>query len=604
MCPEISGAMSALPLKCRSKPDAAVYGVNVLAIHGPPTGAGRYVRSKPSNGHSAQPLFQPSSSRIDMMSETALTTSGSRQRDLSPQRQSRYLERARSLITTDPAEALTQLQVLFDHGVEDPQVYALKAEACLALGCGTFAAEAAARALALGGDRVNLLRLQLRAHLAAFNRKAALATLDLLLAEPDLETDDKAEAAQAAHELHRYDLSEALYAELLEANPSDARSLINLGFASHKLGHMPKARDLYQRAIAIRPEATNALRLLADAKKQTADDNDKALISDTLAKLAPGTDAYATAAYSLGKVEEDLKQYTAAFEAFSTGAQIIRKLTAYSDAAARNTFNLTKAYFTGREARRASPVSGATPIFILGMPRSGSTLIDRILSSHTDVVSMGELGCFKEAMKVATNYGGGEGFHDHFYRQKLTPDLNQLGQLYVDAASPSEPGPKYFIDKYPANYMDLGLMAEALPEAKFIHSIRHPLDTIFGNFKQLFTLGYYPYSYDLSEAAHYYVMYRDLMAFWHQRFPGRILDVVYEDVVTSPETEARRMLDYLGLDWQAQVLRFYENAAPVDTASLSQVRRPIYTSAKGNWRHYEAQMSEAIAIVQRAGIAL
>jgi tetratricopeptide (TPR) repeat protein len=518
-----------------------------------------------------------------------------RRRGLSPQRQERYLIRARNLIGADPFEALDEVHSLLDSGVETPEIYLLQAELLIGLGCGTFASQAAAKALQANGDPLTCLRLMLKAHLTAFNRKQALPIIDRILALGPLDDTTKEDIAQAAHELHRYDLAETLYAELLTTGPGNARSAINLGFARHKLGRMDEARALYTQAIRTKPEATNALRLLADTCKHTPDDNDKALIQDTLTKLTPGSEDYATAQYALGKVEEDLKTYDAAFKAYATGAAIMRGRMPYSTDASRAAFETTKRWF-GRPVRHATPADiGPQPVFVLGMPRTGSTLIDRILSSHPEVTSMGELGCFKEAMKVVTGYGGGEGFHEHFYSQRDRDiDLDRLGQLYVNAAAPADYSGRWFIDKYPMNFMDLGLMAEALPQAKFIHTIRHPLDTVFGNFKQLFTLGFYHYSYDLKEAAEYYLLYRDLMAFWHARYPGRILDVVYEDNIADPEGNARRMLDYLGLGWDDRVLRFHENNAPVDTASLSQVRRPIYKTAVGHWQRYEKHLGPAI----------
>ena len=507
----------------------------------------------------------------------------------------RYLARARNLVTSDPFEALDEVHRLLDSGLKTPDIYLLQAELLIGLGCGTFAATAADNALTAGGDPLTALRLMLKANLTAFNHKPATAVIDRILALGSLDDATKEDVAQAAHELHRYDLAERLYADLLTNDPDNARSAINLGFACHKMGRMAEGRRLYIHAVQVKPEATNALRLLVDTRKQTPDDNDKALITGTLAKLTPGSEDYATASYALGKVEEDLKNYDNAFAAFETGASIVRGKMPYSTEASRQAFETTRRYFD-RPARTATETrTGPQPVFILGMPRTGSTLVDRILSSHDRVTSMGELGCFKEAMKVVTGYGGGEGFHEHFYGQRDRDiDLDRLGRLYLQAASPTHFEGRWFIDKYPMNFMDLGLMAEALPDARFIHTIRHPLDTVFGNYKQLFTLGFYHYSYDLKEAAEYYLLYRDLMAFWHDRFPGRILDVVYEDNIADPEGNARRMLDYLGLDWDERVLRFHENTAPVDTASLSQVRRPIYKTAVGHWQRYEKHLGPAI----------
>ncbi|MDV6331137.1 tetratricopeptide repeat-containing sulfotransferase family protein [Asticcacaulis sp. 201] len=533
------------------------------------------------------------------MSEQSRLQSSSR-RELSPLRQERRLARARTLADSEPFEALDEVHALLDAGVTSAPVYALQSELLTALGCGTFAAVAAENGLAAGGDRLTFLRLLLKAHLTAFNRKPASRVLDSLIAMtgPDgapLDRPVREEAAFAAHELHRYDLAEALYSELLRENPDDPKASINLAYARHKTGRLDQARDLYTHAVTVRPEATNGLRLLVDSRRQTPDHNDKALVLDTLGRLSPGSEDFATASFALGKVEEDLQQYDAAFAAFSAGAAIMRGRMPYTTEASRSTFETTKRWFDRPQRTVLASPMGPNPIFVLGMPRTGSTLIDRILSSHTQVRSMGELGCFKEAMKVVTGYGGGDGFHEHFYScRDRKIDLDALGRIYINAASPADFQAWYFIDKYPMNFMDLGLIAQALPNARFIHTLRHPLDTVFGNFKQLFTLGFYHYSYDLREAAEYYLLYRDLMAFWRDRFPGRILDIVYEDHIADPYGTAHTLLDHLGLDWDDRVLRFHENAAPVDTASLSQVRRPIYKTAVGHWQRYEKHLGPAI----------
>jgi tetratricopeptide (TPR) repeat protein len=524
-----------------------------------------------------------------------------RRRDLSPQRQERYLARARNLISTDPFEALDLVHLLLDSGLNSPDLYLLQSELLIGLGCGTFAAISAEKALAAGGTPLICLQRTLKAHLTAFNRKPALDALDRILALGSLDRATKTEVAQAAHELHRYDLAEPLYADLLTQDPNDVKSAINLGFARHKRGQMDDARQLYAQAVKVKPDATNALRLLVDTRKQTPEDNDKALIVETLRKLDERSEAYATASYALGKVEEDLKNFDAAFAAYATGAGIMRGQMSYSTDASRDAFETTKRYFDRQPRTAKNALEGPAPIFVLGMPRTGSTLIDRILSSHAEVTSMGELGCFKEAMKIVTGYGGGDGFHEHFYGQTdRAIDLDHLGQLYLNSAAPADFDGRFFIDKYPMNFMDLGLIAEALPRARFIHSLRHPLDTVLGNYKQLFTLGFYHYSYDLKETAEYYLLYKDLMAFWHERFPGRILDVVYEDGIEDPEGNARRMLDYLSLDWDERVLRFHENSSPVDTASLSQVRRPIYKSAVGHWQRFETHLGPAIDVLGEA----
>ncbi len=538
-------------------------------------------------------------------------------RRLSPAREKRYFQRAKLLSSTDPFYALDYVHKLLDGEVCTSEAHQLEATLLLQLGCGTFAAKATERALKAGGDPLPLLLLLLKCHLSAYNRKPAAIILERLLEFGALPDQAKAEIAHGAQEIHQYDVAERLYLELLESDPRNCKYLINLGYAYQKNGNMQEAERCYRSAIEQKPDSANALRLLSSVRKQTSDDNCRKLISDAMPDLDKASEEYVTAAYALGKTCEDLGEYESAFENFKAGADAMHPKLPYSTSAVKRTFEITKTYFDHPQRQHAVSKSSAVhstdeslkvqprqePLFILGMPRTGSTLIDRILCSHSEATSMGELGCFKEAMKVVTGYGGGEGFHEHFYSTvDREIDLPKLGATYIEAASPTDFSGRFFIDKYPMNFMDLGLIADTLPRARFIHTLRTPLDTVFANFKQLFTLGFYHYSYSIAECAEYYLQYQELMAYWKQRLPGRILDVQYEDLVNNTEPQIRRILDFLDLDWQADCLAFYNNSKPVDTASLSQVRQPIYKSAIGHWRHYEAFLSEAITIFNAAGV--
>jgi len=529
-------------------------------------------------------------------------------------RRRKLLRRAQALVKTDPQTALRTVHQLLDGGAATPEVFQLEANLLLSLGCGTIAARAAEQAIKAGGERLSLLLLLLKCHLTAFNRKPASRVIDELLGMEPLPDEAKAEIAHGAQEIHRYDIAKRLYDELLIRDAMNVKNWINVGYAEQKNGNMERAENCYRSAIAVRPDSVNAVRLLASVRKQTARDNCLVEIKEAMERVDPQSEEYVTAAYALGKTYEDLEEYGNAFIAFKAGADVMRPKMPYSTNAIKAAFAATRDYFRhpshlDRAERRldsfrSSCDAGPQPLFILGMPRTGSTLLDRMISSHSEVRSMGELGCFKESMKVLTGFGGGEGFHEHFYAQpERDIDLAVLGRSYVEAAAPDDFSGRYFIDKYPMNFMDFGLIAAALPGARFIHTIRNPMDTIFGNFKQLFTLGFYHYSYDLKECAEYFVEYQKMMAYWKSLAPGRILDVCYEDVVEDPRREIARTLEFLGLDWEDACLNYHKSKAPVDTASLSQVRQPIYKSAVGNWMRYGDLLNDAAETLRRNEVA-
>ncbi len=524
---------------------------------------------------------------------------------LSTTRQQRYLRRARAASETDPFLALDNVHKLLDAGVRTAEIYHLQATLLLKLGCGTFAARAAESALDAGADKATIMLLLLNCYLAAYHRKPAAKLIPHILKLDDLPPEAKSDVAHGAQEIHQYELAESLYRDLLADDPASSKLLINLGYAFQKQGQMESAVDCYLRAVESNPESANAYKLLSSVDKQTAGNNYLKIMLDAFPDFEEGSDEFVTAAYALGKTYEDLKDYDSAYHYLKAGGDAMRPKSPYSSASTAKAFAITKDYFANPTPPGTPPTEMSeqqAPLFILGMPRTGSTLVDRILSSHPDVVSMGELGCFKESMKVLTGFGGGVGFHEHFYGQpEREIDLTRLGQLYVDSAGPEEFGGRYFIDKYPMNFMDLGLIAKALPQARFIHTLRDPMDTCFSNFKQLFTLGFYHYSYSVQECAEYYLLYKDLMEFWAKQLPGRILNVQYESVVADTETQVRRLLQFLGLEWNDACLNFHRNKSPVDTASLSQVRQPIYKSAIRHWTNYRPYLQDAIDVFDNAG---
>jgi len=254
-----------------------------------------------------------------------------------------------------------------------------------------------------------------------------------------------------------------------------------------------------------------------------------------------------------------------------------------------------------------SPSAGCAseePIFIIGMPRTGSTLVDRILSSHSDVFGAGELSDLGAAVVSAVQRRlGRDAQRQELIETSAKLDFTALGLDYLRRTRPRTGKTAHFTDKLPINYLYTGLIARALPNAPILHVTRDPVATCYGIFKVLFEQGY-PFSYDLAELADYYIGYRRLMQHWHAALPGRVIDFSYEALVADPQGQTQSLLQALGLSWQSSCLQFDRNPAPVATASAAQVRRPIYSSAVSLWRNYEVQLQPLIARLKAAGIQL
>jgi hypothetical protein len=243
-------------------------------------------------------------------------------------------------------------------------------------------------------------------------------------------------------------------------------------------------------------------------------------------------------------------------------------------------------------------------IFVVGMPRTGTTLVERVLASHSAVYAAGELGNFANAlMQQLRGRSGQAGGRDEFVRLSASLDFRALGDAYIASTRPFTGNTPRFVDKLPLNFLYTGLIHLALPQARIVNLKRHPLDTCYAVFKQLF-VDAYPYSYDLEELGHYYAAYERLMRHWNEVLPGVVCTVEYETLVGDFEAEVRRLLEYCSLDFEAACLRFHENTAASTTASSAQVRQPVYSSSVGRWRQYRERLEPLIATLEDEGIAL
>ena len=242
-----------------------------------------------------------------------------------------------------------------------------------------------------------------------------------------------------------------------------------------------------------------------------------------------------------------------------------------------------------------------TPIFIVGLPRTGTTLLERILGGHGQVALCGELNDFRLQYKWQTDH-----YCTGFLCAMGVPRIgaahyDELGRRYLEHVAWRAPGAAWFTDKNPGNFMMCGLILRALPHARILHLRREPMDACFSNLKELFGGDAHPYSYSLEDLAGHHGNYARLMAHWHAIAPGRILDVNYEDLVSAPEATARAVMAFCGLDYAPEQVRIESNPAPVSTASSAQVRQPIHARNVGGWRRYAAPLAPLQALLGDAG---
>lgn len=389
------------------------------------------------------------------------------------------------------------------------------------------------------------------------------------------------------------------YNRAIALKPDFADPYNNLGNVLRELGRFDEALKAFDAAIALRPETIGVYTNLSDAKR-FRDNNDEHLraIEDFLAKYDTLSEQNQMhVGFAAAKAYDDLKRYDEGFPLLIRANALKRKTIAYDEEAASKLFERVRTTFTADlvRAKMGGGFATQTPIFVLGMPRSGTTLVEQILASHPSVQGAGELKDLSETVNSVRSNNGQQAAYPEFVPVLLPGELAKIGEVYAAKLAQHAPGAQRITDKMPSNFYFLGLIHLALPGAKIIHTRRNPVDTCVSCFSKLFA-GEQNQTYDLGELGRYYRAYHELMAHWREVLPaGAFLDVQYEDVVGDIETQARRLLDYCGLEWTPQVLDFHRTDRPVKTASARQVRQPIYGSSVARWRNYEKFLGPLLA---------
>ncbi len=388
------------------------------------------------------------------------------------------------------------------------------------------------------------------------------------------------------------------YARAAELAPSNPEYLYNLATARIALGELGEAEHLLDSVIDLAPADYDAWYNRATLRKQTAGANHIAQIEHALSSPLRHPGGEVPLHYALAKEYEDLGEHEKSFAALKRGADLRRRMLSYRvDHDVATMAALQQAFTPALFARAGKGHGDARPLFILGLPRSGTTLVDRILSSHSKVVSLGERSDFALAL---LRLAGGTGKAE-LIRRATELDFATLGRAYCAAIGAGQGDDVRLIDKTPVNFLYLGLIALALPNARIVHVRRNAMDVCYAMYKTLFRMAY-PFSYDLCDLAKYYLSYRRLMAHWREVLPGRIIEIEYEALVADQEGESRRLVAACGLDWEDACLAFERNASPSLTASAAQARQPIYASSVGLWQRYAEQLAPLAEMLHAGGV--
>jgi tetratricopeptide (TPR) repeat protein len=381
------------------------------------------------------------------------------------------------------------------------------------------------------------------------------------------------------------------FEEAARLNPAEVRLPLSIGHVHKTLGNRRESELAYKACLRMDPEFGEAYWSLADLKNYVFDDDEIAAMQ-ALLKGEGGEDAdQAQLHFALGRAFEHRKRYVQAFEHYAAGNTRRRKTVPFDIRFFEDKSRRLRGCFDGAffSQRAGAGCPEGSPIFVVGLPRSGSTLVEQILASHSSVEGTFEL---PNVLTIVREFDHANPQHDAYPEnvRAVPPErFAGLGRRYIEETAALRNGRPRFIDKMPNNFSHVGLIHAMLPNAIVIDVRRHPMDACFSTYKQYFAEGQ-SFSYDLDDLGRYYRCYLGLMDHWDTVLPGKLLHLQYEHLVRDPEANIRRMLTHCGLEFEPACLSFHETKRPVRTASAEQVRQPLYASGIGYWKHFEAQL--------------
>ncbi len=427
----------------------------------------------------------------------------------------------------------------------------------------------------------------------------ALAAVKRALALQPKSADALLTLAGIEDELGNLDASLGATREAIALRPRDHRGHAQLGRTLSAYGRRDEAVAAYRAALALAPQSADLQRILGRF------DAEAGSIAERQARFAdPATppEQRLHLGFALGKSLEDAGDYPAAFGYLAEANRLQRATYSYDPAESEAVFAEIEAAFTPElfARRLGTGDPDPTPIFVLGMPRSGTTLVEQILASHPDVKGAGELPLLRELVLASTSKRPIH--YDQLLADLGNTGLTRLGRTYIERLRNFSADARYITDKMPGNFLLIGIVALALPNARIIHCVRDPADTAISIWRNFFA-AHLGYAYDLGEIGHYHRLYQHLMAHWHRVLPGRIYDISYEALVADQDGETRRLLAWCDLDFRPETLEFHRTERPVHTASAAQVRRPISRGSIGIADRYGALLEPLRAALSGRSIA-
>ena len=380
------------------------------------------------------------------------------------------------------------------------------------------------------------------------------------------------------------------FEEAARLNPGEVRLRLSIGHLYKTLGRRSECEEAYKRCLDLNPSFGEAYWSLADLKNYVFSDTEIAAMQVLLKDDGDDVDQ-AQLHFALGRAFEHQKNYALAFGHYSIGNTRRRKTVPFDIKAFENKTRRVRECFDAAffSRRPAAGWGDRAPIFVVGLPRSGSTLVEQILASHSSVEGTFEL---PNVLTIVREFDHSNPEHDAYpesVRAAPRELFAGLGRRYLEETAPIRSGRPHFIDKMPNNFSHVGLIHTMLPNAIIVDVRRHPMDCCFSTYKQYFAEGQ-SFSYDLADLGRYYRCYLSLMDHWDDVLPGKVLHLEYEELVRDPEANIRRLLMHCGLDFEPACLAFHETKRPVRTASSEQVRQPLYASGVGYWRHFESEL--------------
>lgn len=397
-------------------------------------------------------------------------------------------------------------------------------------------------------------------------------------------------------EQQRYEEAERHFRNVITCQPDEANCYINLGAVLHYQGRLEDAAEVYRQAIRLRPDFTMAYRVLMMLESEHHQDDVEAMEALDAGNLTDTDRMHLQ--FALAKAYEDRADTDQAFRAMTMANRLRRAQFDYDVRQDVDMMERLKSVFDAEffAARSGWQGSRATPVFIVGMPRSGSTLVESILASHPDVFGAGEISTLSELITAAV-----KAFPEDVTRLSRQA-LATIASAYVDQLSQlNRQRKRLVVDKMLGNFRYVGLIKLLFPSARIIHCVRDPIDTCLSCYKNFF-VGLMPYTYDLQELGQYYAAYHQLMAHWRTVLPGFVYDLNYESLVQSPEQEMQKLLAFCGLDWDERCLDFHRSEHKVKTASSTQVRQPIYKTSAHAWEKYRVQLQPLIRSLREQGV--